>query len=144
MTRRCRGRRVRGFGLFDGMVSLALLAFGMLALTNFEVRLGGIANESAFRTQATVLADELLTSMLIDNANAVCYTLPAEAGCGNPTARASTDLWAARVMARLPNAAAPTSVRDTVTGRFTVTLSWYHKDSAEARRHQVQSDFRAP
>jgi Tfp pilus assembly protein PilV len=135
-------RRPRGFGLFDGVVSLALLAFGMLALTRFETRLGAIANESAQRMHAAVLADELLNAMLTDNVNANCYTLPAASGCGNPTARALTDAWKLRVMARLPHATAPTSTVDAAAGRMTVTLSWYYKDSAETRTHQVQSDVR--
>jgi type IV pilus assembly protein PilV len=141
-------RGQRGFGLFDGVVSLALLAFGMLALTRFETQLGSVANESAQRTQAAALADELLSAMLTDNANVACYTLPAVASpvCGDPIARAATDAWKARVMARLPHATAPTAVVDTVTGRFTVSLSWRHKVVAgdPPRTHQVISDIRAP
>lgn len=135
-------RRQRGFGLFDGVVSLALLAFGMLALTRFETRLGGIANESAQRMHAAALADELLSAMLTDNANAACYTLPAAGGCGSVTARALTDAWKVRALAKLPHASEPTSTLDVATGRLTVSLSWYYKDAAETRTHQVQSDVR--
>lgn len=135
-------RRQRGFGLFDGVVSLVLLAFGMLALTRFETRLGGMSNESAQRSQAAALADELLNAMLTDNANANCYTLPAAGPCGSPSARALTDAWKARVMGKLPNATAPTSTINAANGRMTVVLSWYYKDAAETRVHQVQSDVR--
>lgn len=135
-------RRQRGFGLFDGVVSLALLAFGMLALTRFETRLGGIANESAQRMHAAALTDELLSAMLTDNANAACYTLPAAGACGSPAARALTEAWKVRVMAKLPNASAPTSELTVATGRLTVTLSWYYKDPAELRTHKVESDVR--
>jgi type IV pilus assembly protein PilV len=141
MMRPLRSRRQRGFGLFDGVVSLALLGFGMLALTRFEGRLGGIANESAQRMQAAVLADELLNAMLTDNANANCYTLPPVTPCGSPTARDATDAWKLRVMAKLPNASAPKSEIDVATGRITVTLS-YAKDITDPRTHQVQSDIR--
>ncbi len=140
-------RRQHGFGLFDGVVSLALLAFGMLALTRFETQLGSVANESAQRIQAAALADELLSAMLTDNANVACYTLPAVSTpvCADPIARAETDAWKARVMARLPHATAPTARIDVpAAGRFTVTLSWYYKDSTDPRTHQVQSDYRAP
>ena len=138
--------RRRGFGLFDGVVSLALLAFGMLALTRFETQLGSVANESAQRTQAAVLADELLARMLTDNTNVNCYTLPPVTPCADPIARAQTDEWKARAMARLPNATAPTATVDAATGRFTVTLSWQHKVVAgdPPRTHQVISDIRAP
>ena len=138
--------RRRGFGLFDGVVSLALLAFGMLALTRFETQLGSVANESAQRTQAAVLADELLARMLTDNTNFNCYTLPPVTPCADPIARAQTDEWKARVMARLPNATAPTAMVNAATGSFTVTLSWQHKVVAgdPPRTHQVISDIRAP
>lgn len=142
MIRPPRPPRQRGFGLFDGVVSLSLLAFGMLALTRFEGRLSSIANESSQRTQAAVLADELLNAMLTDNGNANCYTLPAVTPCGNPTARDSTDAWKARVMARLPHASAPKSEINAATGRITVTLSWYQKESTELRTHKVESDIR--
>ena len=137
-------RRQRGFGLFDGVVSLALLAFGMLALTRFELRLGGISNESAQRMTAAVLADELLNAMLTDNDNANCYTLPAVTPCNVPAARAATDAWLVRVMKRLPNAGSPTSIiGGPAPNRITVTLSWCHKDCpAENRTHRVQSDIR--
>lgn len=145
MRRHPVSRRQFGFGLFDGVVSLALLAFGMLALTRFETQLGAVSNESGQRMQATVLADELLAAMLSDNANVNCYTLPAVTPCADPIARGRTDAWKARVMARLPHASAPTARVDfPVAGRFTVDLSWYHKDSADLRTHQVQSDYRAP
>ncbi len=136
----------RGFGLFDGVVSLALLAFGMLALTRFETQLGSVANESAQRTQAVVLADELLAAMLTDKTNANCYTLPPVTPCADPIARAQTDAWKARVMARLPNATAPTAMVDAATGRFTVSLSWRHQvvTGDPPRTHQVISDTRAP
>lgn len=142
MIRARHGRSQHGFGLFDGVVSLALLAFGMLALTRFEGRLGSLSNESAQRTQAAVLADELLNAMLTDNANANCYTLPAVTPCANSTARAATDAWKLRVMAKLPNASAPKSEINPATGRITVTLSWYHKESTDPRTHKVESDIR--
>jgi Tfp pilus assembly protein PilV len=145
MTRKPLTPLKRGFGLFDGVVSLALLAFGMLALTRFETQLGTVANQSTQRVQAAAMADELLAAMLTDNTNVNCYTLPAVGTCADPVARARTNAWSTRVMARLPNASEPTAqVNVPAAGRFTVTVSWYHKDPAETRTHQVQSDFRAP
>lgn len=135
-------KRARGFGMFDAVVSLALLGFGMLALTRFEGRLGSVAAESAQRSTAGVLADELLNAMLTDNGNPNCYTLPVVTPCANANARAATNAWKVRVMARLPNAVAPTvTLNDPAAGRVRVRLSW-SKDGSEFRVHEVQSDFR--
>ena len=146
MTRPSHSWRQRGFGLFDGVVSLALLAFGMLALTRFETQLGTVANESKQRIQAAALADELLAAMITDKDNPNCYTLPPVTPCADPIARAQTDAWKARAMARLPNATAPTAIINAATGSFTVTLSWRHTVIAgdPPRTHQVISDTRAP
>ncbi|NRF66143.1 pilus assembly protein PilV [Aquincola sp. S2] len=135
-------RSQRGFGLFDGLVALSLLGFGMLALVRMETRMAGNANEATQRQTASLLTDELLIAMLVDNGNANCYTLPAAGGCGNATARASTDAWAARALATLPHATSATSTINAATSRITVRLTWYYKESAETRMHEVSSDIR--
>jgi Tfp pilus assembly protein PilV len=132
----------RGFGLFDAVVALSLLAFGLLALVRFQTKLSAQANESSQRANAAVLAEELLSSMLVDIGNANCYTLPAVTPCANPEARAATDAWQVRALARLPHASGVTSVVDAATSRITVTLNWYHQDASEARKHEVSSDIR--
>lgn len=135
-------RPQRGFALFDGVVALALLGFGMLALVRMEGRLAGSANEATQRHAASLLTDELLNAMLVDNANANCYTLPAAGACGNATARAATDAWGVRALATLPHATSATSTIDAPTSRITVRLTWYYKDIAETRTHEVSSDIR--
>lgn len=132
----------RGFGLFDAVVALTLLAFGLLAMVRFQGKLAGQANESQQRMAASVLADELLNSMLVDNTNFNCYTLPAVSPCANATARDATDAWKVRALATLPGAATATSTVDAATGRMKVTLTWYYKDSTDPRKHEVSSDIR--
>ncbi|WP_284619666.1 type IV pilus modification PilV family protein [Aquabacterium humicola] len=135
-------RSQRGFGLFDSVVALSLLGFGLLALVRMEGNLAGQSTEAAQRLTASQLADELLNSMLVDNANPNCYTLPAAGACGNATARAMTDAWKVRALARLPHATSVTSTYNAATGRLTVQLAWYYKQAGEARTHEVISDVR--
>ena len=75
---RPRGHRfhIAGVGLFDAMVSLAILSFGMLAMTRFQGRMVAQTTESQSRQTATQLAAEHLSSVLVDVANAPCYTKP--------------------------------------------------------------------
>lgn len=140
----------RGFGLFDGIAALAILAFGLLALTRFQSKLVAQASEAQQRTTAAQLADELINSALIDSAsNRVCYTLPAAGGCpvAGAGATALTNSWKNRVLANLPNAVSPVATLSG-NGRFTVTLqwTWTSKDGSgaagELRTHTVISDWR--
>ena len=112
----------------------------MLALTGFQTKLVAQGTEAQHRVDATAFSDELLNTMLVDNLNSGCYTLPAAGVCASPVARASTDAWGARVLAALPGAPTATSV--IAANQMTVTITWEGKDSAETRTHTVISDIR--
>jgi Tfp pilus assembly protein PilV len=141
--------RQRGIGLLDGMAALACLAFGMLAMTDFQTKLVAQATEAQQRQIASQLADELLNTALIDStSNVSCYVLPVSGACpaGGATALAYTAAWQARVMAALPNATTPV-VASQASGRLTVTLGWTWTSkngitAAEPRTHTVTSDSR--
>jgi type IV pilus assembly protein PilV len=123
----------RGVGLFDALIALVILSFGMLAMTRFQTRLVGNATDAQSRLTAAALADELLNTALVDgNANnRPCYTLPKVGVCPVAAAGASarTDGWAARVAAALPQGAA-SSVYVPATGMMTVTIQWTGKSRA--------------
>lgn len=141
--------RQRGIGLLDGVAALACLAFGMLAMTDFQTKLVAQSTEAQQRQIAAQLADELLNTALIDSTtNVSCYVLPAPGTCpaGGATALAYATAWKARVLATLPNATDPT-VSSAASGRLTVTLGWTWTSkngvtAAEPRTHTVISDSR--
>lgn len=138
--------RQRGVGLLDALIALAILAFGMLALTGFQSKLVAQATEGQHRMQASQLADELLNTALVDStANTWCYTLPATGACGSAAAQAYTLAWKARVQATLPGAVAPTVTWNGAGTPMTAVLqwTWTTKDGstpAETRTHTVISD----
>lgn len=143
-------RAQRGVGLFDGLVALAILGFGLFTLTGFQGRLVAQGTEAQHRMVASQLADELLNTALIDSTtNTTCYLLPASGGCGSggATALTYTNGWKARVLQALPNASNPTVERNGATGQLTVTLRWQWtaKDGSspsDPRSHTVISDPR--
>jgi Tfp pilus assembly protein PilV len=142
-------RLQRGVGLFDGLVALAILGFGLFTLTGFQSRLVAQGTEAQHRMAASQLADELLNTALVDSTtNTPCYVLPAGAcGAGGATAQAYTTAWKSRVLAALQNASDPTVTQNGATGQLTVTLRWQwtSKDGttpAETRTHTVISDPR--
>lgn len=133
-----RRRATRGIGLIDALIAMALLAFGLLALTRFQGRMVAQTTEVQSRALAMQFADELLSTAIVDPANLSCYTVPATGVCGNATARTNTAAWATRALAALPGTTTATAV--TVGTRLTVTLTWTGKDTQEQRQLQLQTD----
>lgn len=134
--------RVRGVGLIDALIALAILSFGLLALTRFQIRMVAQTTEAQSRMVATQLSDELLSTVLVDIPNAACYTLPAAGVCGSAAATAATTAWAARVTTALPGTVTSGSVLDAATGRLTVAITWTGKETQDARRLEVVTDVR--
>jgi type IV pilus assembly protein PilV len=137
-----RPRPQRGFSLFDGVVSLCLLAFGLVSVVRFQTNLTVQGGEALQRQIASRMADELLNSMLVDAENAACYTLPATGVCPSAAARNVADAWKVRALAALPGTVTATSAINAGTSRMTVRLTWHFKDAAEPRTHEVSSDIR--
>lgn len=131
----------RGFGLLDALIALAILAFGLLAMTRFQSRTVAGVTEASTRTTASSLGDELMSTMLVDIANASCYTLPATGTCTSTSARARTTDWATRTAAALPSPVTTSAVLG-ADGRFTVTITWTGKESGATRTLEAVSDAR--
>ena len=133
-----RRRASRGIGLIDALIAMAIMAFGLLALTRFQGRMVAQTTEVQSRALALQLADELLSTALVDPANLACYSVPAAGACANATAKSNTAAWAERAAAALPGT---TTVAATVVGtRLTVALTWTGKDSQEQRQLSLQTD----
>ncbi|MBI5718143.1 MAG: pilus assembly protein PilV [Burkholderiales bacterium] len=132
----------RGSGLLDGLIALAILAFGMLAMTRFQGRMVAQTTEAQTRQVATQFSSELLATVLVDTPNAACYTLPQTGACTNTAASTRASDWATRVAAALPGTVTSTATLDAGNGRMTVVVSWTGKDSGDARRLETVTDVR--
>jgi len=135
-------RHVRGFGLFDALISMAILSFGLLAMTRFQTRLVAQATESQSRQVATQLASEHLSTVLVDVKNAACYTKPQAGACANATAIANTTLWANRVAQALPGTVTTAAALNATADRLTLTIQWTGKDNGQTRTLQTVTDVR--
>lgn len=135
-------QRARGFGLIDAMIALAILAFGLLAMTRFQARMIAGATEAQGRMTAQQFSDELMATALVDLANAACYTKPQVGTCGSATASARVTDWATRTTAALPGTVNTGAVLNAGTGRFTVTINWTGKESGDTRTLEAATDVR--
>jgi len=132
----------QGVGLLDGLVAVAILSVGLLGLARFQTGLLAQSTEAQGRMAASQLADELLNTVLVDTANAGCYTLPATGGCGSAAASTRALDWQTRALAALPGTHTATSTLDAGTQRFTVTLTWTGKAARDAHTLQMATDAR--
>jgi type IV pilus modification protein PilV len=134
-------RPARGFGLIEALIAIAVLAFGMVTLVQFQGRLVSQTTETQSRQTANQFAGELLGTVLVDAPNAACYTLPQDGTCANNAAKDRTSAWADRVEAALPDGTA-SSTLDAATGRLTVAITWTGKASQDTRRLESTTDVR--
>ena len=132
----------RGVGLIDALIALAILCFGLLAVTRLQSRMVTSSTDAQLRQSAVQLADELLNTAIVDVANAACYTLPQSGTCANAGAKTRTTEWSTRVTTALPGSTTPTVTLNAGTGQMTVVLAWTARDSSEARQLQVVTDVR--
>lgn len=142
VKRSTRRRPARGLGMLEGLVAVVILSLGLLGLARYQSSLIAQTTEAQSRMRASALADELLSTVLVDSTNAGCYTLPQTGGCGSDMAVARAVEWQARALAALPGATTPTSTLDTTSQRFTVTLRWTGKASRDAHLLEMSTDAR--
>lgn len=143
MSRSIPGRsagRMRGLGLIDAMIALAILAFGLLGMTRMQTNLVRQSTESQARLTAAQFGDELLSTVLVDVDNAGCYTLPDAGACASDAARARAEDWQDRVLAALPGEVEASAAID--DQRLTVTINWTGKESGQTRTLEVTTDVR--
>ena len=134
-------RRQRGATIFEILVSVLILSFGILALVGLQARSLSAAGDAKYRIEATNYADQIIGQMWADRNN-----LPNYPTFAAPEAAA----WRAQVMAGLPGATAPTI---TVTGAIatgtmvSVTVRWTppgHPAGAPANNVVVQTRIDNP
>ena len=135
-------RLARGLGLLETLVAVVVLSLGLLGLVRFQLGLVAQSTEAQGRMQASQLADELRSTVLVDRANAGCYVLPAPTDCANTGASARAADWRTRALAGLRGDDAATSTLDAGTQRFTVTLRWTGKGTQDRHTLEMATDAR--
>jgi type IV pilus assembly protein PilV len=137
-------RQQRGFGLIEVLVSVLILAFGILGLLGLQTKALSLNQSSLQRSQATALTDDILDRMRVDRANA-------RAGLWNTTLAATSasitgttnlyenDLrnWKQQVELLLPAGAASVTVN---AGIVDIVIRWQDTKGRDAQGN-VQADL---
>lgn len=123
-----RVRGERGYVLLEALVALLIFSLGLLGMIGFQAASTRIATDSRFRTEAAILADELISKMAVDKRAVVVsqYAYDSAAGGGGASAH---EWFSKRVKdaSKLPNAKAKVAVENgnaVDTFAVTVTIEW--------------------
>jgi type IV pilus assembly protein PilV len=128
----------RGVGLLDALIAMAILAFGLLALTRFQGRMTMQTTDVQNRAVALQFADQLMSMALVDPKNVSCYTLPAAGVCANATSRAGADAWKTDLVDNHALPGTVTATSELAGTRLKVVIGWTAKDGTDETGSQRQ------
>ncbi|MGW8247736.1 MAG: type IV pilus modification protein PilV [Acidiferrobacterales bacterium] len=126
-------KRQAGASMIEVLVALLILSIGLLGLAMLQGKTLRVNSDAMFRSQATLLANEIIESMRANTtgANTGLYknmsgTKPSACGsCSGYTKAANDDLraWYDAQADTLP---APSSTidYDPISGKYTITMIW--------------------
>jgi type IV pilus assembly protein PilV len=121
----------RGYSLIEAMVTVLIVSFGLLAVSYMQTWGQRHGQDSAARTQATMIATELLDRIRASGISAAdvraadyVKTPPDELACEPRLAVAANDrnCFYSRIKERLPFGAGSITVED--ANRYQVTVAW--------------------
>ncbi len=124
----CTTRRMHsGVSLIEALVALLVLSIGLLGLANLQLTAIRNAHSAHMRSQASILAQDILDRMRANRANATAYaiTLSATAPTGSTVSDQDLADWLKALATNLPQGDGAISVAvggNTTT--VTVTIQW--------------------
>lgn len=121
-------RATRGYVLLEALVAILIFSLGLLGMIGFQAASTRIVTDSRFRTEAAILADELIAKMAVDRRDVAKtnYIYDSEGSGGG----SSSDTWFVKRVtggSKLPNPKAKVDVADGAavdTFKVTVKIQW--------------------
>jgi type IV pilus assembly protein PilV len=79
----------QGVSLLEALITIVILAFGILGLANLQAKMQTAEVESYARSQALVLLDDMAARVSANRANAAAYVTPSFVGTGEAVVQPS-------------------------------------------------------
>ncbi|MGZ3237329.1 MAG: type IV pilus modification PilV family protein [Burkholderiaceae bacterium] len=125
--------------LLEGMIAILIFSLGILGLVGMQAIAIKQVSDAEYRSQASLLANQLLGQMWADNRNATVLKATYDSG----TAPTAYTTWQTAVAAALPgttlNNNQPTVNVDTsggsTTGTVTITIKWQAPSDTTAHQY---------
>lgn len=123
----------QGVMLLEALIGLLIFSTGILALIGMQALSISFMSDAKYRSDASFLANEIISMMWVDRANLANYAYPGGAA-------PALAIWIAKIQSPqqgLPGSAAnaPTIVTNILTGEVTVTIRWQPPGSGTVRRY---------
>ena len=139
----------RGSILLEGMISILIFSFGILAIASLQGSAINNSRDAKFRNDAAFLANQISAYMWADRNNLAAYNFNADAdicAAGDAAPIAPTNLvsWLADVNATLPQAIAnrqSVSVDVGAGNLVVITVCWQSPQDATYRNHTVTTQI---
>lgn len=132
----CNLRHLRGFVMLEALVAILLFATALLGILGLQTNLTRAQTESAIRSEAANLAQELIGLMWANLSQLDGFDLSS----GDCTATACK-AWLAKTRSMLPDGAATVTVASlggSAGGDVDITVTW-RLPSGEARKYMTRS-----
>ncbi len=115
-----------GFSLVEVLISIVILSIGLLGMAGLTAASMNGTNESYYRSQATVLADDILDRMRANPlaARGEQYDIgagPVYTAAANTMARFDSEEWVDGITTNLPGGVGTV---DVFNGVATITITW--------------------
>jgi type IV pilus assembly protein PilV len=115
-----------GFSLVEVLISIVILSIGLLGMAGLTAASMNGTNESYYRSQATVLADDILDRMRANVATARggqydVIAGPVYTAAPNTMARFDSEEWVGTIAQTLPGGVGTVRVFNNVA---TITITW--------------------
>lgn len=149
-TKSAEKRGSRGFTLIEVLVAMLVLSIGLLGLAMLQLESIKYNTDAYFRTQATMLAYDIIDRMKanIDAAKTGAYVASSRPtqtcgntapGCGTTATLATYDLdnWYARIATALPPDATESSITQ-AGNQHTIIIRWNERGVAKTRTWVVE------
>ena len=143
-TARPAARSMRGFALLEGLFAILIFSFGVLAVMGLQINSIAGVRDAKFRSDAALLADQIIGQMWADRGNLASYALNADAtSCSagtNASANANVSDWLADMAAVLPQTASIVQqISVDASNIVTVTVCWRHPQDGSAASHRFSA-----
>jgi len=127
-------RRIEGVILIEALIGLLLFAVGILGLATLQTVTMRYTLETRYRTEAALLANQLISTMWLDKGNSTSNLLNYDQCKAN-----ACIAWNSKVLSTLPQAATnPPAVTFTAaTQEVDITLRWSHPAANNPSQHRV-------
>lgn len=137
----------RGSVLLEGMISILIFSFGILAIAGLQGSAINNSRDAKFRNDAAFLANQISAYMWADRNNLAAYgfnpgAATCAAGAAAPGTPANLVNWLTDVGATLPQATANRQRIVVGAGNLvTITVCWQSPQDAAYRSHTVTTQI---